>query len=105
MNIQNYYKELRKMIELVFEELRQVGAVHSGVDFSKNWLGMEGSYWRGLRAKHREPSLKAIARCAVKLKAVADNLNACENPKMVAAQGRLRRLADGCVGQILREGI
>jgi hypothetical protein len=96
---------MNKMIDLIFEELKHVGAVRSGVDFSKEWLGMEGSYWRGLRAKHREPSLKAIARCAVKLKGVADSLSVCENPKMEAAQARLRHLADGCVGQILRDGI
>lgn len=92
------------MIDLIFEELKHVGAVHSGVDFSKEWLGMEGSYWRGLRAKHREPSLKAIARCAVKLKGVADNLSTRENPKMEGVQARLRKMADGCMGLILRAG-
>ena len=93
------------MIELIFEELRETGAIRSGVDFSQNWLGMEGSYWRGLRAKRREPSLKAIARCAVKLRAVADDLSTIENPQIAATQARLRRLADGCVGQIFQDGI
>ena len=93
------------MIDFIFEELKQAGAVRSGVDFSKNWLGMEGSYWRGLRAKNRQPSLRAVVRCAKKLKFVADNLNASENPKMVAAQVVLRRLADNCMGQILRDEI
>jgi hypothetical protein len=91
------------MIELIFEELRETGAIRSGVDFSQNWLGMERSYWRGLRAKRREPSLKAIARCAVKLRAVADDLKASESPQMAATQARLRRLADDCVGQIFQD--
>ena len=93
------------MIEKIFEELKQAGAIRSGTDFSQNWLGMEGSYWRGLRAKHREPSLKAIVRCAMKLRAAADDLSAIENPQIVRLQARLRGLADGCVGQILRDGI
>ena len=93
------------MIEKIFEELKQAGAIRSGTDFSENWLGMEGSYWRKLRCKHREPSLRAIVRCAVNLRAAADKLDASENPQMVVTQERLRRLADGCVGQIFQDGI
>ena len=92
------------MINLIFEELKSFGAVRSGADFSRNWLGMEDSYWRGLRAKRREPSLKAIARCASKLNVVADDLQASSKPSVRAAQLRLRDLAAGCVADILRAG-
>ena len=47
------------MIESIFEELKGIGAVTSGTDFSEEWLGMEGSYFRGLRARQRDPSAKA----------------------------------------------
>ncbi len=92
------------MIDTIFEELKRFGAVRSGADFSRNWLGMEDSYWRGLRAKRREPSLKAIARCASKLNVVADNLQVSAAPSIEGAQLRLRDLAAGCVADILRAG-
>jgi hypothetical protein len=93
---------MTKMIEITFKELKQAGIIRSGTDFSKNWLGMEGSYWRGCQTKNREPSVKAIARCAVKLRTIADKLSTDENPKIIAFRTKLRKLADGCVEQMLQ---
>ncbi len=55
------------MIEEIFEQLKDLGAVSSTDDFSTQWLGRERSYMRCLRAKQRDPSAQVLANlcCAL----------------------------------------
>lgn len=89
------------MIETVFAELKRDGLVKSSNQFSSDWLGMEKSYLRCLRAKQREPSAKAIATCATRLQSVARTLRDTNKPSAVCAGTRLAALADKCVEEIL----
>lgn len=89
------------MIESIFEELKGIGAVTSGTDFSEEWLGMEGSYFRGLRARQRDASAKALATCAVRLKKRARMLEVSTHPQVQAAAGKYGRLAEACVDALL----
>ena len=93
------------LIETVYGELRDIGVVRSSDEFSKSWLGKERSYMRCLRAKHREPSLKALATCAVRLLKTADGLSKSETPVVLAKGTQLRRLANRCLEEILTEGL
>lgn len=93
------------MIELIFAELKQNGMVSSSNEFSSDWLGMEKSYLRCLRAKQRQPSPKAIAACATRLQRVSRTLTATKKPKAVAAGTRMAELADRCISEILAAGM
>ncbi len=92
------------MIENIFLELRDIGMVHSRDEFSAEWLGRERSYLRCLRAKHRSPSTKVLATCAVRLLKNADQLGKAEAAIAKAKSVELRRLANSCLEQILIEG-
>lgn len=89
------------MIESIFDGLRDIGAVTSGTDFSEEWLGMEGSYFRGLKAKQRHPSAKALANCAVRLKKRARMLEVSTYPQVRVAATRYQMLADQCLDGLM----
>ena len=89
------------MIEVIYNELRQNGVVGSSNEFSKEWLGMEKSYLRCLRAKQRQPSTKAIAACAARLKHLSNTLSSSNKPKLSAAGATFDKLADKCIEEIL----
>ena len=89
------------MIETIYEELKEIGAVKSSNDFSKQWLGMEKSYLRCLRSKSRQPSAKALANCASRLKRTVEVLTSCDKKQAELLGQRLARLADGCLDELL----
>lgn len=90
------------MIELIYEELKRLGAVKTYDQFSCEWLGMEKSYMRTVRSKHRMPSAKALARCAVRLKSQGDKLNALDKSGYRSAAAMLRKLSEECIEDILK---
>jgi hypothetical protein len=90
------------MIEFVFEELHKIGMVRSRTQFSKEWLGMEGSYMRGLQAKHRQPSVRVIATCAVNLRRASDLTTQNKLPIVKAFSEHLQHLAQRCLDEILQ---
>ena len=89
------------MLEKVFDELCELGAVRSSDEFSIKWLGKERSYMRCLRSKQRKPSLNALATCAVRLLMTA---NVVRRDQALEKNARLRMLANRCLDQILTEG-
>lgn len=90
------------MIELIFEELRSIGAVRSSDDFSLHWLGRERSYMRCLRSKRREPSAQVLATCAVRLLRSADSF---ETGLTATRREKMRCLANTCLEALLSTGV
>ena len=90
------------MIETIYQELKRLGAVRNCDQFSREWLGMEKSYLRVLRAKGREPSAKAIARCASRLKRDSQHLTRVDKKGYQSAAGRLDQLAERCIAEMLQ---
>jgi len=88
-------------IEIVYEELRKLGSVKAGSDFSENWLGMQEGYYRGLRNKRRDPSAKALATCAVRLKRHARMLEVSTFPQVQRIANSYDMLAEHCVSALL----
>lgn len=91
-------------IEDVYGELKQLELVESSVDFSENWLGMEGGYFRCLKAKGRQPSAKVLAKCAVNLQRMADIYGSSKMTQVGAKGAVMRSLADSCWDQIVAIG-
>lgn len=89
------------MIEAVYEELRRSGVVRTGARFSADWLGMEESYFRCLRAKGRSPSAKALATCAVRLRRRAALLERSSLSQVRQRASTYSELADRCLNELL----
>lgn len=90
------------MIEEVFLELKQSGLVRSGNEFSRDWLGMDESYMRSLRAKQRQPSAKVLARCANRLRQTGDALSASAMKQVLLDGRKCHLLAELCVRELLK---
>jgi hypothetical protein len=91
-----------KMIEEIFEQLKDLGAVSSTDDFSTKWLGRERSYMRCLRAKQRDPSAQVLATCAVRLLRTADSVG---TTMPWSRRDSLRSLANTCLEALLSTGV
>lgn len=92
------------VIENLFEELRDIGAVTSTVDFSVEWLGMQHSYLRCLRARNKRPSTKAWANLAVKLRHASQSLAQNKQPKVRRTSKYLAKMSDRCLEEIIAAG-
>jgi hypothetical protein len=90
------------MIDLIYNELKQLGAVRTYDQFSIEWLGMEKSYMRTVRAKQRQPSAKAIARCVARLQQQGNKLIELDRLGYRNAGTRLNKLAEACLSDLLR---
>jgi hypothetical protein len=85
------------LIEGLFRELRALGAATSTDDFSENWLGMNKSYLRCLRARNRNPSPRALVQCATRLRKASGSMLASEQgPAFKKVAKRMGQLADVC---------
>lgn len=88
-------------MENVLQELERYGIVSSGAEFSREWLGMEESYWRCLKSKRRLPSTTAIVNCAARLRRRAQLLEKSSLPEAKRAALRMTALANQCVDELL----
>lgn len=90
------------MIEYVYAELKKLGAVKTSDEFSRNWLGMEKSYLRTMKAKRRRPSARVLANVAAKLKGSGRELEKNKDPKLALAGHCMVRMGDRCIEEMLR---
>lgn len=90
------------MIEYVYMELKKLGAVKSSDEFSRVWLGMEKSYLRTMKAKHRRPSARVLANVAAKLKGNGSALEKSTDPKVASAGHYLVQMGDRCIEEMLK---
>ena len=84
----------------VYDQLRAMGVVSSTDDFSTNWLGMNKSYLRCVRAKGTDPSAKVLAYVVQRLRTSSLALKASAQPKVKAAGRHLAVLAERCADEI-----
>ena len=82
----------------VFEFLKQIGAVGSESEFSKDWLCRSECYMRTLRFKKAKPSVGTLAICASKLSHYGSRLK--DKPKHADVSDQLLNLSDACHNQI-----
>ena len=93
-----------ELLEGIYKELREFGAVQSTDDFSIRWLGMNESYLRCLRARQRQPSAKVLAHCAMRLRRASGLLTSVDQPpKVRAVATRMQKLADLCADAVFTE--
>lgn len=88
----------KTVINEVFDLLRDIRAVDSESEFSKDWLGRSECYLRTLRFKGTEPSVATIAICASKLQHYGNQLVQQTNHRELGAQ--FLTLSQQCHAQI-----
>lgn len=88
------------MIDFVYDELVRIGFVENRSQFSKEWLGKQESYYRGLRNKNRQPSMHVLVSCACRLQGTGDSLLVYGDDQLRAKGRRLKRLARRCFAEI-----
>ena len=88
------------MIEEIYDELKKLGAVSSRTRFSRDWLGMEGSYLRG--GHRKQGSARALATCAARLRHRARVLGCSDFAQVRVVASRYQTLADQCVENLLK---
>lgn len=57
-----------------YDLLRNAGIVSNESEFSQDWLGRSGCYFRSLRFKGVEPSLGSIAVCGSRLQKAGEQM-------------------------------
>jgi hypothetical protein len=82
----------------VLAVLKQIGAVRSESEFSRDWLGRSECYLRSLRFNGLEPSASTIAVCASKLQHYG--LRMCATEQHQTLGERFLDLAEQCHAHI-----
>jgi hypothetical protein len=85
----------------VYTVLRDLCLCKSTEHFSTRWLGMEKSYWRGLRSNGRAASAQAVLNCAKNLRVFAEVCQKSLHPAVHALYPRLQQLSDECIQELL----
>jgi len=91
----------QNVLNEVFELLREIGAVHSESEFSRDWLCRSECYMRTLRFKRTQPSVGTLAICASKLQHYGRCMTATEHNRHLGL--RFITLSDKCHKQINSE--
>lgn len=82
----------------VFEFLKEIDAVDSESEFSKDWLGRSECYMRTLRFKQAPPSIGTLAICANKLAYYGNRLREQKKHNRISEQ--MISLSLACQNQI-----
>ena len=94
-----------EMLDYVFEELRELNLCDSGNRFSLDWLDMNESYWRTIRAKQAKPSVKVIARCGNKLHQRGQAFLQSDFDVIRNKGQRLTELGQKCFQEAIRQSV
>ena len=88
----------KAVLNEVYDLLRQIHAVDSESEFSRDWLGRSECYLRTLRFKHAEPSVGTLAICASKLQHYGHRMLRSTKHRLVGE--RFLDLSEACHQQI-----
>jgi hypothetical protein len=93
----------KTVLNEVFDLLKQIGAVSSESEFSKDWLCRSECYMRTLRFKRLKPSVGTLAICASKLQHYGRYMTATEHNKVLGK--RFIELSEKCHKQINTDAV
>ena len=88
-------------IDLVFEELKQLGQCTSRSQFSSEWLGREESYYRSIQSKGLKPSVEARVNLVAKLRSLGMSFSRSEYPSLVKIGHTYLKLYGECLDALL----
>ena len=88
----------KTVLNEVFDFLREIKAVDSESEFSRDWLGRSECYMRSLRFKQTQPSIGTLAICASKLHHYGNRLK--DKQKHSDISDQMLNLSNACHSQI-----
>jgi hypothetical protein len=88
-------------IDLVFEHLKRIGQCESRSAFSREWLGREESYYRGIQARGHKASVEAQVNLVAKLRSLGMNFTRSEFPLLIKLGDIYLRLYGECLDALL----
>jgi hypothetical protein len=88
-------------IDLVFEHLKRIGQCESRSTFSRDWLGREESYYRGIQARGHKASVEAQLNLVSRLRDLGMNFSRSEFPTLVELGHIYLRLYGECLDALL----
>ena len=91
----------RDNIDLVFEHLKRIGQCESRSTFSRDSLGREESYYRGIQARGHKASVEAQVNLVAKLRAFGTTFTRSEYPSLVELGNTYLKLYGECLDALL----
>jgi hypothetical protein len=88
-------------IDLVFEHLKRIGQCESRSAFSREWLGREESYYRGIQARGHKASVEAQVNLVAKLRSLGMKFTRSEFPLLIKLGDIYLRLYGECLDALL----
>ena len=88
-------------IDLVFEHLKRIGQCESRSTFSRDWLGREESYYRGIQARGHKASVEAQVNLVAKLRSLGMSFSCSEYPSLVKIGNTYLKLYGECLDALL----
>jgi hypothetical protein len=88
-------------IDLVFEHLKRIGQCESRSTFSRDWLGREESYYRGIQARGHKASVEAQVNLVSRLRDLGMNFTRSEFPSLIELGHIYLRLYGECLDALL----
>jgi hypothetical protein len=88
-------------IDLVFEHLKRIGQCESRSAFSRDWLGREESYYRGIQARGHKASAEAQLNLVSRLRDLGMNFSRSEYPSLVKIGNTYLKLYGECLDALL----
>ena len=88
-------------IDLVFGELQRIGQCTSRSQFSREWLGREESYYRGIQARGHKASVEAQVNLVAKLRSLGMKFTRSEFPLLIKLGDIYLRLYGECLDALL----
>jgi hypothetical protein len=88
-------------IDLVFEHLKRIGQCESRSTFSRDWLGREESYYRGIQARGGQASVEAQVNLVSRLRDLGTNFTRSEFPLLIELGHIYLRLYGECLDTLL----
>ena len=89
------------MINEIYLALKDMGECPTASAFSREYLGMESNYFRGLKWRDRRASSRALANCASVLREKGELLSHSEAPVIVERREKLRKMSEDCIEVLL----
>jgi hypothetical protein len=92
-------------VDLIYEELSRLRLCNGRSDFSRNWLGREEAYYRGIQSREQSASVDVRVNLVAKLRDMGTCYLRSTHPSLHATGDVLLKLHGEFLNSILSEAL
>ncbi len=92
-------------VDLIFDELKRRRLCKSRSDFSRNWLGREEAYYRGVQSRDQPTSVEAQVNLVAKLRDLGMHFASSAHSSLQATGDVLLKMHGEFLNSILSEAL